>query len=151
MTALPPETITDYPRPPRLEPVRLPVRGLVGGVTLFRTTAALRILETGLPPSYYIPPDDFRREHLEPNAARSFCPWKGEAVYWDLLLGDRRLTACAWSYPEPIPEMAPIRNYLAIYANQLDSAWVGEMAVDCSRAAHGGWITPNLKGPLPET
>ena len=84
-----PERVGDYPRPPRLEPVPLPVRIVFAGIQIANTTAALRILETFHPPTYYLPPDAFLPGVLQPGAGSSFCEWKGHARYWSVQAGGR--------------------------------------------------------------
>ena len=32
-----------------------------------------------------------------------FCEWKGEAIYFDVVVGDETLRDVAWSYPHPNP------------------------------------------------
>jgi len=51
------ESVWDYPRPPRLEPVHLRIRVVLGGETIADTLVAYRLLETSHPPKYYLPPD----------------------------------------------------------------------------------------------
>src|SRR5687767_9207883 len=96
-----PESIWDYPRPPRLEASARRVRVLFGGRVIADSTRALRILETTHPPTWYIPPGDVARELLESSPRRTFCEWKGVASYWSAVVGDRRSEDCAWSYADP--------------------------------------------------
>ena len=49
----------------------------------------------------YFPPDAVRREHLRPSDARTVCPWKGTASYYDVAVGDRVNEGAAWYYPQP--------------------------------------------------
>lgn len=44
------ESVWDYPRPPRLEPVADQIRIEFNGKTLVDTTRAFRVLETSHPP-----------------------------------------------------------------------------------------------------
>src|SRR5438067_1714472 len=60
------------------------VRVTFGGQIMALTRRALFLFETGLPPRYYIPPDDVRSEFLESSSKRSTCPYKGNASYWSL-------------------------------------------------------------------
>ena len=53
-----PESVWAYPRPPRVEPSDEEVVVVLGGVEVARTNAALRVLETSHPPTYYLPPAD---------------------------------------------------------------------------------------------
>lgn len=52
------ESVWDYPRPPRLEPVPERLTVILGGRTIAATTAGFRVLETSHPPTYYVPPQD---------------------------------------------------------------------------------------------
>jgi uncharacterized protein (DUF427 family) len=62
----------------------------------------------------YFPPDDVLKEYLEKNDDTHYtCPWKGDAQYWDVVVGRRRGPAAAWSYPDPKPAAQSIAGYLA--------------------------------------
>jgi uncharacterized protein (DUF427 family) len=69
--------------------------------------------ETGLPNRFYLPLDAVRPGVLVPSATRSHCPYKGEATYWSVRIGDRLLEDAAWSYPEPFDGAARIRGALS--------------------------------------
>jgi uncharacterized protein (DUF427 family) len=142
------ESVWDYPRPPRVEPVARRVRVELGGRTIADTTRALRVCETSSPPCYYVPPADVALECLAPSERTSFCEWKGVARYWTVR-GDRVAKDAAWSYPEPYPGYEGIRDYLAFYPRRMDACWVGEDRVAPQPGVYyGGWITPELVGPF---
>src|SRR5215213_9501714 len=85
------ESVWDYPRPPRLEETDKRIKVVFGGVTLAYTTRAKRVLETTHPTVYYLPPEEFRMEHLALAAEGvSFCEWKGVARYYDLETEERK-------------------------------------------------------------
>ncbi len=139
----------DYPRPPRVEPARAPVRVVFGGVTIAATDAALRVLETSHPPTYYIPREDVRMEHLAQEARTTICEWKGRAVYFTVEVGDRRAEHAAWSYPDPTPRYAALKDYVAFYAGKMDACFVGdEQARPQEGDFYGGWITDDVVGPF---
>ncbi|MEO0587078.1 MAG: DUF427 domain-containing protein, partial [Planctomycetota bacterium] len=70
------ESVWDYPRPPRLEPVPDTIRIEFAGREILRTSGAFRVLETSHPPTYYLPPADFADGVLRPvSGAASFCEW----------------------------------------------------------------------------
>ncbi len=143
------EDVWSYPRPPALQPCARPVRIVFAGRTIAETTAAWRVLETSHPPSYYLPPDAFRDCELEPAPGASLCEWKGEAAYWTIRVGHRAARRAAWSYPDPTPEFAAIRDHLAVYAGAMDQCFVGDhLVVPQPGGFYGGWITPDLKGPF---
>ena len=95
------ESVWDYPRPPRLEPSSERVVVTHAGLVLADTTASLRVLETSHPPTYYLPASSFATGVLRPAGGASWCEWKGQASYLDLVVGDQVLTGIAWTYPEP--------------------------------------------------
>jgi uncharacterized protein (DUF427 family) len=144
------ESVWDYPRPPRLEPVPERIRILHAGLPLADTVAALRILETSHPPVYYIPPQDVASNRLQPSASRqSFCEFKGLASYWDLVVEHSTVRDVAWSYARPVAAYARLAGHLAFYASKVDECWVGEERVlPQAGDFYGGWITTNLRGPF---
>ena len=146
---LPEEDVWSYPRPPCLRAVPQCVRIVLGGRTIARTRAALRVLETSHPPVYYLPPEAFGCCRIEPAEGSSFCEWKGIARTWSLRAGDRFVAACAWSYPKPTPGFAALRDHLAVHAGGMDGCFVGDERVTPQPGGfYGGWITGNLKGPF---
>jgi len=148
-TPLPPENVWNYPRPPRLERVPQRLCVVLGGETIADTADGWRVLETSHPPAYYLPPDAFVRGALVASARRSFCEWKGAAVYWTLAGGGRTEHDAGWSYPDPTPDFAPIRDHVAVYAGRMDACFVGDEQVTPQPGGfYGGWITSNLTGPF---
>ncbi|MEO8461987.1 MAG: DUF427 domain-containing protein, partial [Chloroflexota bacterium] len=75
------ESVWDYPRPPRVEPVPERLRVIIDGEVIADTTSGLRVLETAGAPVYYFPVTDVRVERFEPSPHTSFCEWKGSASY----------------------------------------------------------------------
>jgi uncharacterized protein (DUF427 family) len=143
------ESVWDYPRPPRVEPVVERVRVVVDGVVVADTTAALRVLETSHPPTYYIPPEDVRLDLLVPGQGQSVCEWKGAATYHTLVMGDRRIEDIAWSYERPARGFEGLRGHLAFYPGRVDAAWVGDERVRPQAGGfYGGWITARVRGPF---
>lgn len=143
------ESVWEYPRPPRIEPDARRVRVEHAGVTVADTRRALRVLETSSPPTFYLPPADVRSGLLEPSAHTTFCEWKGVARHWSLRIGDRLVENAAWSYPDPDPEYAALRDRLAFYPARVDACWVGDARVAAQPGGfYGGWITPEIVGPF---
>ena len=143
------ESVWDYPRPPRLQPVAKRIHIVFAGEVIADTTRAWRVLETSHPPTYYLHPDDVRSGFLETAAGQSWCEWKGRARYRSVRVGDRVLPKVAWSYPDPTPTFAAIRDHLAFYAAPMDGCCVGgERALPQPGGFYGGWITSDLAGPF---
>lgn len=143
------ESVWDYPRPPRVEPVAARVRVVLGGVTIIDTVRALRVLETSHPPNYYLPIDDALPGALVPAEGRSVCEWKGVASYFDVHGGGVVVPRAAWTYPDPVAGFEQLRGTVAMYASPMDSCWVGDEQVQPQAGGfYGGWITSNVVGPF---
>ncbi len=143
------ESVWDFPRPPRVEPVAQRVWVTFAGEILADTRRALRVVETAGAPVYCMPPADVRMDCVTRSAHRSGCEWKGEAVYWHVTVGSRTAADAAWSYPEPFPTYASLRDYVAFYPAQMDACFVGEQRVTPQPGGYyGGWVTANLVGPI---
>ena len=141
-------SVWDFPRPPRLAPAVREVVGCWGGVAVARTRRAVRVLETGHPPSFYLPWDDVARQLLQPAAGSSFCEWKGPAQYWTLVCDGRQLPGVAWSYPRPLAGAEALADCVAFYPAQLDCRVDGAAVSAQPGGFYGGWITPELAGPF---
>lgn len=143
------ESVWDYPRPPRLERVSKHIRVEFGGVTIADSRRAKRVLETSHPPVYYIPEEDISMENLARGSGTSFCEWKGQAVYYDVVAGERRAARAAWTYPDPTSGFAAIKNHIAFYPGMMDACYVdGEQVTPQPGGFYGGWVTSDIVGPF---
>ena len=143
------ESVWDYPRPPRVEPSTRRIRVVLGDVTVADTTRAFRVLETSHPPGYYIPPGDVLNEYLRPSRRRTFCEFKGQASYYDLVVDKRVVRDAAWYYPDPAPGYEVIRDHLAFYPGRVDACFVDEEQVAAQEGDfYGGWRTADIVGPF---
>jgi uncharacterized protein (DUF427 family) len=144
------ESVWDYPRPPRLEPTAKRLRVVLGGAVIADTTRAHRVLETSHPPVYYIPPEDIAPGALEPVERTTFCEWKGNASYFDVVGGDgERVARGAWTYRNPSAGFEPIRDAVAFYPGEMDECTVdGEVVEPQAGGFYGGWITKDIVGPF---
>ena len=96
------------------------VRVEVDGQVIADTERPVLLFETGLPTRYYIPKLDVRMDLLHETDTVTHCPYKGDASYWSLQLGDKTYTDFVWSYPRPIPEIPKIENLLCFYNEKVD-------------------------------
>jgi uncharacterized protein (DUF427 family) len=146
-----PESVWDYPRPPRLEVSLRHLMIVHGGISVAETSRSLRVLETSHPPVYYIPQQDIAMEFLRQSSRRgTFCEYKGVATYWDLQVpGAKLVEDVAWSYERPSSSCAALKDFLAFYAAHLDECSVdGERVQPQPGDFYGGWITSHVKGPF---
>lgn len=143
------ESVWAYPRPAVAERCSARITIEHEGVLIADTRTSIRTLETSHPPSYYIPPSDIRPDVLRQAPQRSLCEWKGQATYWDVLVGPHRLSGVGWSYPAPTPAFAILRDHVAFYAAPFDRCTVdGEIVVPQPGGFYGGWITSTVVGPF---
>ncbi len=138
----------DYPRPPRLEVTQRHLHVAAGGTTIADAVAGHRVLETSQPPAYYFQPADVRLDLLQPSTRRTFCEWKGQAAYFDVVVDGARIEGAVWSYPSPTPAFEAIRDHLAFYAQLLDCSVDGEPVIGNEGTFYGGWITAEIVGPF---
>ena len=92
----------------------------VGGETVARSIRPLLLFETQLPTRYYLPYTDVRAEFLEASDTVTECPYKGVARYWSVRAGGLVVPDAAWSYPDPIPENAKIRDLVCFFTERVD-------------------------------
>jgi uncharacterized protein (DUF427 family) len=143
------ESVWDYPRPPALETVDRHVRVIFNGVVVAETRTPAVVKETSHPPVYFIPPEDVRGEFLRSVRKTSFCEWKGQAIYYDLVVGDRRAKEVAFSYPSPVARFEPIRGWISFYGGPMDEVTVdGEKVRPQEGGFYSGWITSHVVGPF---
>ena len=143
------ESVWDYPRPPRVERSDRAVTVVLGGVEIARTSRAHRVLETCHPPVYSIPIEDIVPGALRPVAGTTFCEFKGEASYLDVVGGAEIRPRAAWTYRDPTPGYEALVDTVAFYPSRMDAAYVeGEQVQAQEGDFYGGWITADIVGPF---
>jgi uncharacterized protein (DUF427 family) len=91
-----------------------------GSVVIAETDRALEMREASYPPVMYIPLDDVDRRLLRRSDHHTYCPYKGEASYYDVIDGHGiDLTAAVWYYGDPFPAVADIKDHVAFYADRV--------------------------------
>lgn len=143
------ESVWDYPRPPRVEPLHARVTIELGGRMIADSTAAVRVLETSHPPAIYLPPEAFVDGALQPADGSSFCEFKGRARYFDVIGSDGRVPRAAWSYPSPSPGFVSIAGFVSVYPGRMERCTIdGETVTPQEGDFYGGWITASIVGPF---
>jgi uncharacterized protein (DUF427 family) len=84
------------------------------------------LVETGLPPRFYLPAEDVRTDLLVPSPHRSRCAYKGSASYWHVRIGDRVEEDLVWSYADPDHDAEPVRDLLCFFNERVDLELDGE-------------------------
>jgi uncharacterized protein (DUF427 family) len=106
-----------------LEPSPRRIRVVVADQVIADSTAARLLHETGLVPVYYLPLEDVRPGVLAPSDLRTHCPFKGDAAYFDVRVGDEVRDDAVWTYPDPIPGCPPLAGLVAFAAGAVDAVY----------------------------
>ncbi len=104
----------------------------VDGVVVADSKQPTMLFETSLRRRTYLPLTDIRMDLLVPSSSRTQCPYKGEAKYWSVRIGETLHRDLVWSYPSPIWEAAPIAGLACFYDERVD------MTVDGPTGAGSG-------------
>jgi uncharacterized protein (DUF427 family) len=143
------ESVWGYPRPPKLEEFAGSITVELGARTIASSTRAWRVLETSHPPTYYLPGAAFADGVLRHADGASWCEWKGQATYYDLVTEARIAPQAAWTYLRPSPDFAPLAGAIAVMAAAVDRCTVnGEEVTPQPGGFYGGWITSWIVGPF---
>ena len=103
------------------------VKVSVNGEVVAETNRPVILFETGLPPRYYIPPDDVREDVLVQSDRHTQCPYKGIASYHSVEAGGETVKDLVWHYPEPIAAAEKIRGNLSFFNEKVDLEVDGEL------------------------
>lgn len=63
----------------------------------------------------YFPAESLDPTCIRESTHRSVCGWKGEALYYDLIVDDKVNANAAWYYPEPKEAASSIRGRVAFW------------------------------------
>ena len=58
--------------------------------------------------NYYFPADTLRMQYFRPSEKHTQCSWKGEASYYNIVVGEQTNQDAAWFYPHPKREASNI-------------------------------------------
>ncbi len=105
----------------RIEDCPRRVRAIFNGVPIADSVQAKVLIEGRLPPVYYFPRADTRMDLLHATSQRTYCPFRGNASYWTVAVGERTAENAAWSYEDPYEEATAIKGYVAFYRERMDA------------------------------
>jgi uncharacterized protein (DUF427 family) len=92
----------------------------VGDTVIADTSAALTLREAAYPPVHYIPLDDVVPGALRASTSDTYCPYKGDASYYDVVLPDgQELADAVWTYQAPYPAVDAIAGHVAFYTDRV--------------------------------
>jgi uncharacterized protein (DUF427 family) len=97
------------------------VRIEVNGVVLAKSTNNVFLYETGLRTRYYLTPTSISDwSILLPSAMSTVCPYKGQASYYHVKVGETVIEDAIWYYTYPTAESAQVQNRLCFYNEKVD-------------------------------
>ncbi len=108
-----------------LEDVSKRIRGVLADETILDTRRGKMLHETGEFIQWYVPLEDVRPGVLKPSDKRTSDPYKGDATFYNVCIGERVQTDAAWSYQRPPQTSLPLSGLVAFDFDRLD-AWFEE-------------------------
>jgi uncharacterized protein (DUF427 family) len=107
--------------PITIEPNPSRVVVTLAGRVIADTREALTLREASYAAVQYIPRKDVDMTLLVRADHETYCPYKGDASYYSIPIGGERSTNAAWTYENPYPAVAPIRDYISFYHDRVDA------------------------------
>ncbi len=84
------------------------------------TTRALTLQESTYPPVQYVPLADVDPAVIERTDHATYCPYKGEAGYYSLVVDGERADNAVWTYDAPYDAVSEIAGHVAFYPQQVE-------------------------------
>ncbi|OWU83947.1 hypothetical protein ATO6_16195 [Oceanicola sp. 22II-s10i] len=88
-----------------------------GGAVLAESRNALELTEGDRPFVIYFPRGDIAMAFLDKTDHTTHCPKKGDATYYSIFTKSTELKNAAWSYEDPMDQVAEIKDHLAFYSS----------------------------------
>lgn len=107
--------------PITISPAEGKVRVTVAGRIVAESAQALRLDEKGYQPVYYLPRNDTDMSLLVRTTHYSYCPYKGDCMYYGILIGGSKSEYAVWTYEKPYEAIASIKEYMAFCPSRTDA------------------------------
>jgi uncharacterized protein (DUF427 family) len=65
--------------------------------------------------NHYFPRTSIQQQYFRKSESHTTCYWKGEASYYDIVVGDQINKDAAWYYPDPSDAAMQIKDYIAFW------------------------------------
>ena len=108
----------DHPISIQPNPARIVVS--VAGRVVADTRNALTLREAAYPPVQYIPRKDVDFPQLKRTDHVTYCPYKGDCIYYSVPAGGEKSVNAVWSYENPFPSVEQIKGHVAFYPDRVD-------------------------------
>lgn len=96
------------------------IQVVIDGITVADSKRPWLLFETGLPTRYYLPQHDARMDLMEPSETVTRCPYKGEANFYSVRIGDECHADLAWTYRYPMLECLKIQGLVGFLNEKID-------------------------------
>jgi uncharacterized protein (DUF427 family) len=116
----------DHPITIAAHPKRMQV--VYNGHTIADSEKALILKEAAYKPAIYFPREDVDMAYFSRTDRVTYCPYKGEANYYTILMDGRFADNAVWTYEAPYPAMEAIRGHLAFYPDRVEFREAGDAA-----------------------
>ncbi len=80
----------------------------------------LALIEAGYHRVFYFPRADVSMEYFSRTDRDTYCPYKGHAAYFTLVMDGAITENAAWTYESPYPAMSAIEGRIAFFPNAVD-------------------------------
>ena len=70
--------------------------------------------------NHYFPPGSVHTDYLREGQRHTYCPWKGQASYYGLMVGGVFVEDAAWFYPDPKDAASNIKDHVAFYPGKVE-------------------------------
>ncbi|CAI6332253.1 unnamed protein product [Periconia digitata] len=115
---------TSHPKDPYKRITILPssrsVKISLRSTVLASTSHPFFLHETSLPVRSYLPPTSVNWEYLRKSDTTTYCPYKGQAEYYHVQIGDEVWKDVVWYYRFPASESVEIKDLVCFYDEKVD-------------------------------
>ena len=105
-------------------------RATFNGTIVAESDSCLIVKESDHQDQLYFPMGDVAWEHFTETDLHTVCPFKGEADYWSLTIGDQTEDNVVWTYRQPFAEVAGLEDHVAFYTDRVRIELLEEVAED---------------------
>jgi uncharacterized protein (DUF427 family) len=97
------------------------VRVTFNGELVADSSGALGLDEATIPTVVYVPRSDVNMDVMSKTSHTTYCPYKGDASYYSVVVGDKTAENAVWTYEDPLPAMEEIRDHMSFYPDRIDA------------------------------
>jgi uncharacterized protein (DUF427 family) len=112
--------IPDATHPISITPTPGRVVVTAGERVLADSANALTLRESTYPPVQYVPIADVDPALIRRTDHATYCPYKGDASYYSVVLDGQTLDNAVWTYDEPYDAVAEIAGHVAFYPDLVE-------------------------------